>query len=498
MTPLLAIQHISKRFPGVQALSDVSFDILKGEVHALVGENGAGKSTLMKILSGVYRPDSGMLLWEGQRLELHNPADAQRKGISIIYQEFNLLPDLTVAENVLLNREPRTRFGLLDWQALNNRTAELLSELETYIDPQQLVSTLSVAQQQMVEIVKALAVDARLIIMDEPTATLNPVEVGHLFNVVKRLTERDTSVIFISHRLDEVLTIADRVTVMKDGQWVTTQPAAELTEPDIVRLMIGRDLSDIFPPKRFPAAASPLLEVRNLHTPRLSEVSFEIAAGEIVGCVGLEGHGQRQLVRALFGLEPWTRGEVRLNGVPVRLHNPRAAIKHGIAFISDDRKAEGLALRLGVRENVALPNLSMFQRGGITQPRQERLTIAKIVETLGVKTPALDQEVRLLSGGNQQKSVLAKWLIQSPRLLIFIEPTRGIDVGAKLEIYQLIHSLAAEGAGILFVSSELLEVLGLSHRVLVMRDGRLCADLPHDECTEERIMLAATGVEHGG
>ncbi|MCU0514711.1 MAG: sugar ABC transporter ATP-binding protein [Anaerolineae bacterium] len=495
MTPLLQIEAVSKHFPGVQALSAVSLSVLAGEVHALVGENGAGKSTLMKILAGVYVPDSGRLLWQGRPVTLHHPAQAQRLGISIIYQEFNLLPDLTVAENILLNHEPRTRLGLLDWPALNRRTRDLLALLETDIDPEEPVSGLSVAQQQMVEIVKALAVESRLIIMDEPTATLNPVEVQHLFQVIDRLKSRGSAVIFISHRLDEVLAIAQRVTVLKDGRWIATQPAAGLTQAEIVRQMVGRSLEDIFPPRQPAPAAAPLLEVRGLHSDRLRDISFTLRPGEIVGCVGLEGHGQRELARALFGLERLTGGSLHLGGAPLRLRHPRSAIEAGIVFISDDRKAEGLALKLGVRENVALPNLKLFNRGGIITPVQERDRVAEIVAALGVKTPALDQEVRLLSGGNQQKTVLAKWLLRAPRLLVFVEPTRGIDIGAKLEIYQLIHRLAAGGAGVLVVSSELLEVLGLSHRVLVLREGALQADWPIADCTEENIMRAATGVQ---
>lgn len=495
--PLLKIEQVSKAFPGVQALSDVSLTLYPGEVHALVGENGAGKSTLMKILAGVHQPDSGRLYWDGAPLVLHSPAESQKHGISIIYQEFNLLPDLTVAENVELNREPRTRFGLIDWGALNRRTRDLLDWLETDLDPQALARSLTVAQQQIVEIVKALAFEARLIIMDEPTAALNPTEVEHLFRVIRQLVERGSTVIFISHRLDEVLTISDRVTVMKDGAVVDTQPASSLSREDIVRMMIGRRLDDIFPPRADVRHAPPLLELRGLHTPTLTDIHFKLHAGEILGVAGLEGQGQRELARALFGLERITRGQIVIDGQPRRISNPRRAVDAGIVFISDDRKAEGLALKLGVRENVALPNLKMFSRGGFTRPQTERATVKDIVEMLAVKTPTLDQEVRLLSGGNQQKSVLAKWLIAKPRILVFAEPTRGIDIGAKVEIYHLIQKLANDGAAIVIVSSELLELLGLSHRILVMRGGRVQAELDGATATEESIMLAATGIHDG-
>lgn len=491
--PLLEVQNISKSFPGVRALADVSFAARTGEVHALVGENGAGKSTLMKILAGVYQPDAGHIFWEGQPILLHNPAEAQRRGISIIYQEFNLLPDLTVAENILLNREPRNRFGFIDWKALNARTHELMGLLETDIDPEVLVSELSVAQQQLVEIVKALAIDARLIIMDEPTAALNPTEVGHLFNTIQRLKSRGNAIIFISHRLDEIFRISEHITVLKDGQLAGSAPAAELSREEVVRLMVGRQLQDIFPPATKPTDTAPLLEAHGLVTPHLHGVTFNLYAGEIVGVAGLEGHGQRELARALFGLEPIHSGEIFIYRQLVKLRSPGDAIRSGIAFISDDRKIEGLALNLCVRENAALPNLNEFSRMGIVSDQTERQAVNKIVDQLAVKTPSIEQEVRLLSGGNQQKTVLSKWLIGKPRILVFVEPTRGIDVGAKVEIYRLMHQLASEGASVLMVSSDLLELLGMSSRVLVMRNGTIAGELPGDT-TEEAVMLAATGV----
>jgi ribose transport system ATP-binding protein len=337
---LLDIHHINKSFPGVRALADVSFSVRAGEVHALVGENGAGKSTLMKILAGVYQPDAGELVWEGQPITLHNPAQAQARGISIIYQEFNLLPDLTVAENLLLNREPRRAFGIIDWNALRSRASALMRELETDIDPDALVSELSVAQQQIVEIAKSLAVDARLIIMDEPTAALNPTEVGHLFALIQRLKARGSAVIFISHRLDEIMQIADHITVLKDGQVAGSAPAAQLSRDDMVRLMVGRQLQDIFPPKAPHAAVAPLLTLRGLTTPKVRDISLHLYPGEVLGIAGLEGHGQRELARALFGIEPITAGAVEINGRAVRLRHPDDAIRSGIAFISDDRPAQ--------------------------------------------------------------------------------------------------------------------------------------------------------------
>jgi len=492
--PLLQIEDISKAFPGVQALTGVSFSVTAGEVHALVGENGAGKSTLMKILAGVYQPDSGQIIWDGGLLRLNNPADAQRQGIRIIYQEFNLLPDLTVAENVLLNREPRTRLGFIDWNAMYQRTRELLAVLETDIDPEASVRSLTVAQQQIVEIVKALEEEARLIIMDEPTAALNPTEVEHLFGAIHRLVAGGTTVIFISHRLDEVLHISDQVTVLKDGQLVASQPTVGLTKNEIVRQMVGRGLEDIFPPRCKSTSEQPLLDVRGLSTPDLTDISFCLYPGEVLGFAGLEGHGQREVARALFGLEPLRSGEIRVGGKLLRLDSPRAAINAGIVFISDDRKLEGLAPLLAVRENVALPNLKNFSRYGFVRRTSERQVVSAKVEQIGVKTPTIEQAVRLLSGGNQQKTVLTKWLIGQPRILIFAEPTRGIDIGAKVEIYRLMGKLAAGGAGIIMVSSELLELIGMSSRIIVMRDGAVTAELPGDSATEESVMLAATGV----
>ncbi|MFQ3567532.1 MAG: sugar ABC transporter ATP-binding protein [Aggregatilineales bacterium] len=496
MEYLLQVEDISKAFPGVQALSKVSFNVVPGEVHALVGENGAGKSTLMKILAGVYQPDEGRLLWQGQPLHLNNPFDAQALGISIIFQEFNLLADLTVAENVLLNREPRSRFGLVDWRALNARTRELLALLEADLDPTALVEELTVAQQQIVEIVKALAFEAKLIIMDEPTAALNPVEVHHLFNVIQQLTKHGSAVIFISHRLDEVMEISNRVTVLKDGRLVATTPTAELKREDIVRQMVGRELEDVFPPRTPLAERRPLLTVRGLSTPTLHEIDLEVGEGEIVGVAGLEGHGQRELARALFGLEPIHKGEVRVNGRALRLNRPRSAIEAGLAFISDDRKAEGLALRLNVRENITIPNMKRFSAAGFMRERYERQNVIEMVQRLNVRISSPEQQVRLLSGGNQQKTVLAKWLVERPRMLVFAEPTRGIDIGAKVEIYHWIHRLAGEGTAVLMVSSELLELLGLCHRVIVMRDGRIAAELPGEGLTEEAIMFAATGTDY--
>ncbi|MBW4438904.1 MAG: sugar ABC transporter ATP-binding protein [Pleurocapsa minor GSE-CHR-MK-17-07R] len=494
-TPFFRVENISKSFPGVKALAGVSFDVAAGEVHALVGENGAGKSTLMKIMSGVYQPDEGQLLWEGQPIMLRTPHEAQARGIRIIYQEFNLLPDLTVAENILLNREPRNRWGLIDWRAMNQQAAAILALLKTNISPTLPASELTVAQQQLVEIAKSLAEDARLIIMDEPTAALNALEVEHLFGVIERLKTAGAGIIFISHRLEEVLHISDRVTVLKDGCLVGTHPTSALTKPQIVTLMVGRDLKDIFPAKHYPTHKTPLLEVRQLQSGVLHDISFQILPGEIVGFAGLEGQGQRELARSLFGLEPVRSGTIAVNGTAVRIQSPRQAIRAGIALVSDDRKRDGLALKLSVRENIALPNLPMLTRGGFVGARAERSAAQRMIDALNIRTPSAEQSVRLLSGGNQQKAVLGKWMVQPPSLMVIQEPTRGVDIGAKMEIYHLVYQMARDGMGILIVSSELLELIGLCHRILVMHRGTIAAEFPGDEATEESIMQVATGTD---
>jgi ribose transport system ATP-binding protein len=494
--PLLEFRNINKAFPGVQALDDVSFKIHAGKVHAIVGENGAGKSTLMKILAGVYQPDAGQILWDGCPVRFPNPAAAQRQGISIIYQEFNLLPHLTVAENILLNREPHTRLGFLDLVKLNARTKELLVRLEAEIDPEAEIHTLSVAHQQLVEIAKSLSVDARVVVMDEPTASLNPKEVGRLFDIIQKMKRRGTTTIFISHRLNEVLQIADTVTVLRDGRVMATELRKNIAREKLVKLMIGRTIGEALVPLKSQTVQSPLLlEVRGLSTIRLQNVNFRLYKGEILGFSGLEGHGQRDLVRALFGLAPVKKGLVTLNGRDIKISKPRDAIHAGISFLTDDRAVEGLALNLSVRENIALPNLDALNSAGFIRIGQENKETNQIAQMIGIRTPSLEQKVRFLSGGNQQKTVVAKWLMGSPIMVMFDEPTRGIDVAAKAEIHRLIQSLANQGIGIIIVSSELPELLGICDRILVMRDGCIVSEFIDGKATEESIMLAATGMK---
>ncbi len=502
-TPLLRMTGISKFFPGVQALNGVHLDVFPGECLGLVGENGAGKSTLMKILSGVYAPDEGQLEFEGSPITLSGPRQAQELGISIIYQEFNLMPNLTVMENVFVGREP-ARFGFVRQRTLARRTRHLLDQLGVRLRPDAIVRDLSVADQQMVEIAKALSTNARLVIMDEPTSALSETEVAALLRIIRQLKERGLGIIFITHRLDEVFQICDRVTVLRDGHNVGEAPIAEISADWMVRTMVGRELGDLFQKEAAAVAvdAAPALEVRGLGrtgTMRdasaivLDDVSLTVRSGEIVGLAGLVGSGRTEVVRALFGADSFDRGQVLVDGQPVVIRSPRDAIRHGIGLVPEDRKTQALVLDLTVRENITLASLSRLVRSGFVRLRAERARAREFVQALGIRTPSLEQRVVNLSGGNQQKVVIAKWLALRPRVLIMDEPTRGIDIGAKAEVHHLMSELAGQGVAILMISSELPEVLGMSDRILVMRRGRIAGELSRAEATQERIMALATG-----
>jgi len=491
-TPILAIKGVTKTFPGVTALADVSFDCMAGEVHALVGENGAGKSTLLKILSGAYRPDQGTLALHGRDVIFRHPSEAQAAGISIIYQEFNLLPDRTVAQNIFLGREPM-RGPFVDQAAMRHQTAALLDSLNVAIDPAAMVGSLRIAQQQVVEIAKALSLKANIVLMDEPTAALSLHEVDHLMTLVRRLKARGITILYISHRLDEVFAIADRVTILKDGHWVTTRPLAEVTRYDLVRLMVGRELDTYFPSKAV-TIGEPVLSVDHLFVSDfLKDISFTVRRGEIVGIAGLEGSGRTFLARALFGAERIGSGTLTLNGKTIHPHSPREAIDAGVGFISEDRKHEGLALGLSIRANMALPSLDRRQRLSWIAQSMERQTVTELSRSLEVRAANEQVEAQYLSGGNQQKVVLAKWLATEAKLLIFDEPTRGIDVGAKASIHQLMRDLAARGVGVLMISSDLPEIIGMSDRILVMRNGSLVSEFMGAHSSEQQIMQAATG-----
>lgn len=483
------MRGVGKSFLGVKVLQDVDLDLSGGEVHAVVGENGAGKSTLMKIASGVYQPDSGSLSWLGRPVSFRDPRQAQAAGIGIIHQEFNLLPERTVAQNVFLGREP-VRRGMVDTRAMNSLTAELLASIgEDSLSPQAIVGRLGVAQQQVTEIVKALSLDARVLIMDEPTAALADHEVELLYRLVRRLQERGIGILYVSHRLAEVFDLSSRITVLKDGHRVTTVDTASITADGLVRHMVGRELSNYYPP-RATAPGNPRLTLHQAGNSRLSDISLELRAGEVLGIGGLQGSGRSALARALFGLDAFTRGKVRLDGADVRMRSPRQAMRAGIAYITEDRKTEGLAAQQSVLDNALLATraITPLWLGRAARAVRTRDLLAAVE----VHAASDQQEVRFLSGGNQQKVILARWLTLAPRVLLFDEPTRGIDVGAKAAIHDLIRKLANEGAAVLMISSELPELLGMSDRLVVMRDGRLAGELP-GTADEEAVMRLATG-----
>ncbi|HTV74628.1 MAG TPA: sugar ABC transporter ATP-binding protein [Candidatus Acidoferrales bacterium] len=488
------MRGIAKSFPGVRALAGVSFDVRAGEVHALVGENGAGKSTLMKILAGAQRADEGVIEIDGKPVEIDGPRAAEAAGIGMIYQEFNLVPDLGVVENIVLGHEPERR-GVLDRAAAARDATAVLTELGITLPLDRPARRLSVAEQQMVEICKALIRKARLIVMDEPTAALTDRETDALFALVHKLRAQNVAFVYISHRLEELPRIADRITVLRDGMAVATKLTGELTQEELIRLMVGRELEAHFPP--LPAVAgdaAPLLAVKALCSGRVQDVTFSVRAGEIVGLAGLVGAGRTEIVRAIAGADVPDGGEVEVAGQRVVVRGPESAIAAGIALITEDRKAQGLVLGMSVRENTTLAHLDCFSPRGVIDLRAERAIAAQEIAQLNIRTPNSEQIVRNLSGGNQQKVVLAKWLIGDAKIYLFDEPTRGIDVGAKVEIYNLMLALLARGAAIVMVSSELPEVLGMSHRILVVREGRIRAEFAQADATPDRVIAVATGV----
>ncbi|MFN8591605.1 MAG: sugar ABC transporter ATP-binding protein [Thermomicrobiales bacterium] len=503
--PLLHMTGIDKTFPGVHALDQVDITVYRGECVALIGENGAGKSTLMKILSGVYQPDGGEIWFDGKTIALQSPRQAQELGISIIYQEFNLMPNLSVAENVFVGREPNSG-GFVARRKMEADTRALLDTLGVDLDPHAIVRNLSVAEQQMVEIAKALSFNAQLVIMDEPTSALTDREVENLIKIVHNLKARGLGVIFITHRLDEIFQMCDWVTVLRDGRNAGEIPIEQATTDGIVRMMVGRNLDDLFEKEEslVDLQAVPVLEVRGLSRTGtaldasqivLHDVSFSVRAGEIVGLAGLVGSGRTEVARSIFGADHFDQGEISISGQKVVIASPRDAIRNGVGLVPEDRKLQGLVLGLAVRENITLPSLAGLVRLGFVQLREEQDVAKRFVDSLRIRTPSLEQKVVNLSGGNQQKVVIAKWLALRPKLLILDEPTRGIDVGAKAEVHHLIAELAAQGVAVLMISSELPEILGMSDRVLVMREGRIVADIPRLEASQESIMRYATGVD---
>ena len=495
MTSLVKMTGIEKRFPGVHALKNVQFELEAGEVHALMGENGAGKSTLMKILAGIYQRDAGDLLVDGSSVSLDSPRDAQDQGIGIIHQELSLMNDLSVAQNIFIGREPRKRFGRLDDAALNANAAEIFASMNLNLDPKANVGGLTIAKQQMVEIAKALSYRSRVLIMDEPTAALNDAEIAELFIIINRLKSEGVGIVYISHKMDELKRIADRVTVMRDGEYVATVGAADTPITKIIAMMVGREVKE--DPLEVPdlSDAEISLQVSGLSRGRdIRDVSFSVRKGEILGFAGLMGAGRTEVARAIFGADPKDAGSILVHGRDVSISRPSDAVKAGIGYLSEDRKHFGLATGMNVRDNIALASMDRFTSwGGVLDDDKMRKTAQDYIRKLGIRTPSDTQEVRLLSGGNQQKAVIAKWLLRDCDILIFDEPTRGIDVGAKSEIYKLLESLAAEGKTIIVISSELPEIMRLSHRIAVMCEGRLTGILPGGkDTTQEMIMQLAT------
>jgi ABC-type sugar transport system ATPase subunit len=490
--PLVEVRGVSKRFPGVQALDSVSLDIRPGEVHAVAGENGAGKSTLMKLLAQLEKPSEGTVIVNGEQVRFRNPRHAQRLGIAMVHQEFALAPHLTVADNLALGRE-QSHAGLIVRGAERRRARELLERVGLEIDPGRRVSSLSVAEQQRVEIAKALAVDAKVVIMDEPTATLTEAEIADLFRLIDQLKEAGIAIFYISHRLEEVVKIADRVTVMRDGQVVETDEKGDFDESKLVRLMVGREIDTLYP-KEECEVGDVVLRVDGVTRPGvLVDCSFDVRAGEILGLAGVVGAGRTELARAVFAADPISAGRIELDGNPLQLHSPRDAIAAGIGYLTEDRKGEGLAMQLSVQHNITLARIP--GPGLWIDRRAERATAESRRDELDIRTPSLRRAVEALSGGTQQKVVVAKWLETDARVLFFDEPTRGIDVGAKAEIFKLMGDLAARGRAIVLISSYLPELTNMCDRIVVIRDGQTVGELGREEFDEERIIALASGTQ---
>jgi ribose transport system ATP-binding protein len=493
---ILEVVGVSKSFPGVKALDNVSFDLRRGEVHALVGENGAGKSTLMKILSGVYQADEGILRYKGEEVTFRDVTQARDAGVGIIYQELNLIPHLSVAANIFIGREPLTQLGTLDEKKMNDDTVAILNRLNVSLDPTIRLNQLSVSKQQMVEIAKALFFDSEVLIMDEPTSALTESEIEELFRIIHTLRDRGVAIIYISHRLEELKHIVDRISIFRDGHWVSTNNYTDIGMDEIVNRMVGRKIQNQFPPKQNDPTTEKMLEVHNIvRTGILHDISFDLYRGEILGISGLMGAGRSELGRAIFGADPIDSGEVIMNGNKLSLKSPSDAISAGIAYLSENRKEEGLAVEMQLTENITMANVQgVSQRFGVLSRGRETKVAQEYVDQLVIKTPSLTQIVKNLSGGNQQKTVIAKWLFCNSKILIFDEPTRGIDVGTKYAVYKLIGRLAQEGKGIIMISSDLPELFGLADRLLVLHEGRLAATLTTAETTPDEVLNYAAGL----
>lgn len=489
---ILEFQGINKSFVGVKVLQDISFGIKKGEIHALLGENGAGKSTLMKILSGAYNKDSGQITWEGKAVDIKNTVDSERLGIAIIYQELNLIPELTVAENIYLNRQPR-KYGLVSWEKLYKDAENAIKQINVELNPKAVVSSLSVAQQQMVEIAKAISLNSKLLIMDEPTSTLTDAETKKLFEVIKNLKEKGITIIYISHRMEEIFSICDSFTVMRDGVYIAGGNIKDVDTDKIIEYMVGRSLSQIFP-QRNNKIGNVVLEAEHIaNDAEVKDVSFSLKKGEILGFAGLVGAGRTETLKAVFGADKRARGSVKINGKKVSIRSPQAAIRQGIGFLPEDRKKEGLVTELPVLDNIVMAKMENSMTKGFFSMSKAVNICRHYIKSLLIKTPSEKQKAKFLSGGNQQKVVLAKWLNCNPDIIVLDEPTRGIDVNAKMEIYHIIVNLAEQGKSIVLISSEMQEIIGLCDRVYVMYEGRVTGVLDKEKLTQQQIMHYATG-----
>jgi len=489
---LLAVENVRKEFPGVLALDDVSFRLRRGTVHALMGENGAGKSTLMKILAGIYMPDQGTVTLKGQPIRLKSPLDALENGIAMIHQELNLMPFMTVAENIWIRREPKTALGFVDHGAMRRMTSDLFRRLNIGIDPETQVRDLSVASRQMVEIAKAVSYESDVLIMDEPTSALTEREVEHLFTIIRDLRAQGIGIVYITHKMNELFEIADEVSVFRDGRYIGTHAASEVTRDRIIHMMVGREITQMFPKEEAPIGRT-VLSVRDLSLAGVfKDVSFDVREGEILGIAGLVGSGRSNVAETIFGVTPATSGTIEIRGEPMRIDTPNMAIRHGMAFITEDRKETGCLLILDVLENMQVAVLQdRFTRAGFVRERAVSAACEEMSRKLRVKTPSLQERVENLSGGNQQKVLIGRWLLTQPRILILDEPTRGIDVGAKSEIHRLISQLAREGVAVIMISSEMPEVLGMSDRIMVMHEGRVTGFLDRAEADQVKVMELA-------
>ena len=489
MEYLLRMEHIEKSFPGVRALKDVSLEIRPGEVHALIGENGAGKSTLMKILSGVFKKDSGEIFWMDEPIDIQSTAHSTELGISIIYQELNQMPNLSIAENIFIGRERRKGRFMLDHKRTVEEAEKYVREVGLDADVRTLCSDLSIAQRQMVEVAKALSVQAKLIIMDEPTSSLTDLETKILMDLIRKLKKNGVSIVFISHKLNEIFEISDRISVLRDGEFVGCIDTAACSNDMLIRMMVGRELTDIYPKKEVPPGDE-VLSVRNLHAGKaVQDVSFSVRKGEILGFAGLVGAGRSETMRAIFGVDKADSGEIIVDGKPLPIrHDPSQAIDAGIGFVPEDRQLQGLVLSMSVRENTTMASMKKTLVNHMVNYNRETEITREYMSRLGIRTPSVEQKVVHLSGGNQQKVVIGKWLNTDPKILILDEPTRGIDVGAKKEIYTLMGELTSQGVAVILISSELPEVLGMADRVIVMHEGRICGEFARSEATQEKIM----------